>query len=128
MSWDVSLYDDRGHCEGDWNCTHNLNRHIEAALRDIGYELPLYEGSSSLHAAVAGDPKRVAWYSVLNGMDGPTGKEYLCKILTQLRKDPEKYKELDPPNGWGDYYGLIKILDEMIARVPEWPTKWSASG
>lgn len=128
MSWDVYLKDDRGHYEGEWNCTHNVNRHIEAALTDIGYVLPLYEGNNILHAAVAGDPRRVAWFDVLDGMDGPSGQKYLKDILDQLKKFPVEYKKLDPENGWGDYDGLCKVLEEMINRVPEYPCVWEASG
>jgi hypothetical protein len=36
MSWDISLVDDRGHIEGDWNYTHNCNGMIEDAVGDAG--------------------------------------------------------------------------------------------
>lgn len=32
MSWDATLYDDRGHTEGEWNCTHNINRMANAVI------------------------------------------------------------------------------------------------
>ena len=31
MSWDAFLIDDRGHVEGDWNYTHNINKMVHEA-------------------------------------------------------------------------------------------------
>ena len=110
MSWDASLYDDRGHCEGDWNYTHNTNKLINAALADIG------------------QPQKDTWWRTLNGMDGPEGAEFLHQIIMALRANPDKFVPMNPPNGWGDYDSLIKVLEDMKASVPEWPTQWIVHG
>lgn len=122
MSWDASLHDDRGHCEGDWNYTHNCSRMIYAVLEDEGIELG---------ERLMGFPERMlpcSWYDRLNGATGPDGAAYLDTIVRGLEADPERFRAMNPENGWGDYDSLLKTLTDMRDRVPEWPTEWSASG
>lgn len=126
MSWDAHLTDDRGHEEGWWNYTHNTNRMIADALAialddpDQRY-VPVEE--HPIFNAI-GAP----WWRQLDGLDGPNGAALLDTIIRQLEADPGRYREMNPDNGWGDYDGLLKVLTEMRNAVPEWPTKWSASG
>ncbi len=124
MSWDVDLTDDRGHNEGWWNYTHNCNGMIAEALFDLG--------CVNAHAVPDDHPiwKAIGapWWHRLDGCDGPTGAAFLHELVTQLERDPDKYRAMNPENGWGDYDTLVKVLTEMRNAVPEWPTKWSASG
>lgn len=135
MSWDAHLTDDRGHTEGDWNYTHNTSRMIYAVLEDAGIVLPadtrpcqwLDREKGQWHYAPNGHGS-VPWWDHLDGMSGPDGAAYLHLIIRGLEADPERFRAMNPPNGWGDYEGLLKILTEMRDRVPEWPTTWGASG
>lgn len=34
--------------------------------------------------------------------------------LAELRSNPEKYKAHNPPNGWGDYDGLVRFVSEYL--------------
>lgn len=34
--------------------------------------------------------------------------------LVALRTDPEKFKKLNPENGWGDYEGLVEFVQEYL--------------
>ena len=119
MSWDATLTDDRGHVEGDWNFTHNTNPMIHDALDVIGWELPP-------HPHFPG--RKGSWYDVLDGADGPAGAAYLDAIIRQLEADPARYEAMNPPNKWGSYTNLLRVLREMRAAVPEWPCRWSANG
>lgn len=121
MSWDAYLYDDRGHCEGDWNYTHNTNRMIAEALKAVDIATPKCDGPLG---GVIGP----AWWYELDGKSGPDGAAYLDKIIRALESDPGKYRQMNPENGWGDYDSLVKTLSDMRASVPEWPTTWSAHG
>jgi hypothetical protein len=122
MSWDVTLTDDRGHTEGDWNYTHNTNHMIAAALKDReDIEVPPCGGS-------LGPWIGPAWWYELNGKSGPDGAAYLARIIEGLEADPAKYRAMNPDNGWGDYESLVRVLAEMRDRVPDWPTSWAASG
>lgn len=107
MSWDADLYDDRGHCEGDWDYTHNCNRMANEVLADDSE----------------------TWWRRLNGMKGHDGAAFLTRIITGLEAEPDRFRAMNPENGWGDYDTFLKTLTDMRDRVPEnWPTVWSTSG
>jgi len=113
MSWDARLTDDRGHSEGDWNHTHNTAQMIYATLSDDNeYQLD----------------EKESWYNRLDGMSGPEGSDYIERIIGGLVSDPERFRAMNPSNGWGDYDSLVKVLKEMRNAVPGWPTTWGASG
>jgi hypothetical protein len=114
MSWDADLYDDRGHLEGDWGYTHNTNGMANAVL-DEGHEQ-------------FKDKAHKSWWQQLDGLSGPEGAALLNRIITGLEADPDRFRAMNPPNGWGDYDTFLKVLREMRDAVPEWPTQWSASG
>lgn len=122
MSWDAALIDDRGHCEGDWNYTHNCNRMIAAAL----------EASTGDQTSQSGGPLGPAigpsWWHRLKGASGADGRAYLNDIIRGLESDPQRFRAMNPPNGWGDYDSLLGVLREMRDRVPDWPCTWDASG
>jgi hypothetical protein len=123
MSWDAELRDDRGHVEGEWNYTHNCNKMATVALsfavlHDSFADLSLSEPLSGV----------TSWFHNLDGRSGPEGAAILHKIITELQADPEKYRALNPANGWGDYDSFLAILVDMRDRVPEWPTTWKVCG
>ncbi len=135
MSWDAYLYDDRGHLEGEWNCTHNINGMARLALERAGYELP-----DSTRACSAIDPEtgqwrdypngrgKVSWWDHLDGMSGTDGGAYLHTIIEQMEADPATFEAMNPENGWGSYAGFLEVLREMRAAVPEWPSRWEVNG
>lgn len=143
MSWDAYLTDDRGHSEGDWNYTHNTSVMIYAVLNEAkpGFLLDVaarkYADSDRyvIENWRKPDERRVlfrdrpaAWWDALDGMSGPEGAAYLDTIIKGLEADPERFRAMNPENGWGDYDRLVKVLTEMRNAVPEWPTTWGASG
>jgi hypothetical protein len=126
MSWAARLTDDRGHNDGEWGYTHNTNRMINDALDASGVD------TADLPVAWFGHR---CWWKLLGGMDGPSGAALLHRVITQLEADPDKYRAMNPPNGWGSYDGdgahdpgILALLRQMRAAVPEWPTTWSVSG
>lgn len=136
MSWDACLVDDRGHTEGDWNYTHNTSVMFYAALEDAGFvlapstrecwALPL-DGNGKLTHYPEGRGT-ISWWEHLNGLSGPEGAAYLDIIIRGMEADPERFRAMNPDNGWGDYDSVLKVLTEMRNAVPEWPTTWGASG
>jgi len=106
MSWDAS-FDGR-----DWNYTHNTNRMIAAAYKAAtGEDADQDTGPLELVAAIG-----PAWWKRLDGMSGMEGGRYLGKILAGLCADPDRYRAMNPDNGWGDYDSLLRVLQEMCAH------------
>lgn len=126
MSWDADLIDDRGHTEGEWNYTHNCNGMIESVLGDEidGTVEPFWSKLSHGRSAMG----RGSWWGLLNSSSGPDGAALLDRIIRGLEADPERFRAMNPENGWGDYDSLVKVLTEMRDAVPEWPTTWTVSG
>lgn len=138
MSWDADLIDDRGHEEGQWNYTHNCNGMANAVLRD---DPTLW---AEVHARSVAwwrrrnrddvadreddNPEYGSWWDALDDMTGPEGAAFLDRIIRGLEADPERFRAMNPDNGWGDFDSFVKVLTEMRNAVPEWPTKWSVSG
>lgn len=45
----------------------------------------------------------------------------LRRGLRMLLADPERFKKLNPENGWGDYDGLVKFVREYLDACTEHP-------
>lgn len=112
MSWDAHL--DCPHCGHgeEWNYTHNINPMLNTA-RDTFVEA--HPGS---------------WWQDLSGMRGEDGAEFVYKIWRELGRFPDRYKASNPPNGWGDYDSIRKVLMEMYdAGMNRFPDGvWSTHG
>ncbi len=119
MSWDA-YFDGR-----DWNYTHNTNGMIAAAYEAVsGEETEQCDGP-------LGPVIGAAWWDRLNGMTGPQGAEYLGAIIKGLEADPDRYRAMNPENGWGGYDTLLGTLREMrdhSAQACCDKRRWDASG
>ena len=127
MSWDADLacsqcgrYDHNR----EWNYTHNCNGMIEAVLADAEIDQtrkPFWSGNNGMG--------RGAWWDLLDGKTGSEGKAFLDRIIEELEADPERFRGMNPSNGWGDYDSLLSVLREMSEAVPNGePTTWRVSG
>jgi len=100
MSLDVYLYEVSEHGVFDYNITHNLNGMASLA--------GLYEA---------------LWRPEEIGVK--TARE-LVPILTDglalLKADPEQFKGLNPTNGWGDYDGLVRFVENYLAACVKHPS------
>lgn len=47
--------------------------------------------------------------------------EPLTEGLSRLESNPETFKAHNPPNGWGDYNGLVRFVREYLAACREHP-------
>jgi hypothetical protein len=128
VSWDADLTCDCcGHSVGDWNYTHNTNGMIAAAREAIGHADAHELGSTHPIMQAIGPP----WFDVLNGMSGAEGARYLGDIVTALEADPERYRAMNPENGWGSYDSLLGVLRDMRDCSTEAVMKlrtWRCSG
>ena len=47
--------------------------------------------------------------------------EPLTDGLALLESDPARFKKLNPPNGWGDYDGLVDFTRDYLAACQQYP-------
>jgi hypothetical protein len=47
--------------------------------------------------------------------------EPLTNGLNRLTADPHRFKQLNPPNGWGDYEGLVSFVRAYLDACREFP-------
>ncbi len=40
----------------------------------------------------------------------------LEEVISNMRKDKEKYEAMNPPNGWGDYECFLKFLENILGE------------
>jgi hypothetical protein len=41
--------------------------------------------------------------------------------LATLKSDPERFKQLNPSNGWGNYDGLVRFVEEYLQACEKYP-------
>lgn len=86
-------------CVYDGNITHNLGKMADAA--------GIYQH---------------LWRPEELGITQAKGLiEPLTEGLALLRADPDRFKSHNPPNGWGDYDGLVRFVSEYLAACTEYP-------
>ena len=46
---------------------------------------------------------------------------YLERGLSNLRINPDKFRKLNPPNGWGTYENLVNFVERYLSACKEYP-------
>jgi len=101
MSWSLSAYvkvDGQciDICEG-WNYTHNTN----GMLKEAGL---------------------IEWPYAISGMGCTELVTKLTKGIEKLKAEPDKYRAMNPENGWGDYDGLLAKLKAILEVAIKFPS------
>jgi hypothetical protein len=63
----------------------------------------------------------------LAGFDGKQAAEcaaVLREAIASMRREPDRYKALDPPNGWGSFDELLPHLEELLKRLEKHPNAY----
>jgi hypothetical protein len=110
MSYDISIWVparpacahcDRGPddetCAGRWDPTWNLGPMLRAAGFEPGSDSPLH-----------GRPA-TEWAAVLRG------------AIERMEAEPERFRAMNPENGWGSYDGILPVLREMLEVCERYP-------
>lgn len=99
MSLDFSLYVTEPHDVFSTNITHNLTKMADA----VG----VYD---------------ILWRPEENGITKAQQLvQPLSTALHMLRKDPDKFRGFDSPNGWGTYDNFIEFLQGILEACLEHP-------
>lgn len=85
-----------------------------ASVDDTTFHLT-YNLSPMLRAA--GMP---AWKSFIGMRAGEAGPTWQT-VADTLRADPERFKAMNPPNGWGDYDGAVEVISALAAACAKHP-------
>lgn len=97
MSLDIWLQCD--HCQlttGDLNYTHNVS--------------PMWREAGCYDALYNSDGKRAS-----------ETLEILNEAIKKMSQDPEKYRALNPSNGWGNYDSALQFLRDWRTSVENHP-------
>lgn len=86
----------RGDEGADLNITYNLSR----MLREAGF---------------------VGWGDLV-GMPAVDAGKHILSVLDDMVEDPEKWRAMNPPNGWGDYDSCLQ------GRMRAWAEECVKSG
>ena len=99
MSWWFGVNIDTGgserHCIADRNMTYNLAPMLSEALGSGFREL---DGAPCTEAAAV-----------------------LSRAVERMKADPEHFKTMDPPNGWGDYHDALESLTWLVGLCESHP-------
>ena len=99
MSLDIDLIAVRKTSVFEWNITHNLSKMADKA----GIYKALWR------------PEEIDIESA-NQLIGP-----LEKGLDLLKEKPEYFTRFNTENGWGDYEGLVRFVEEYLEACKENP-------
>jgi len=47
--------------------------------------------------------------------------EPLTAAVARLKAEPDKFRALNPPNGWGSYAGLLEFMEQYLQACSENP-------
>ena len=57
----------------------------------------------------------------LHEMDCNEASKHLQRAIDAMKADPDKYKVMNPANGWGDYEGAMRTLNDLLVLCQEHP-------
>lgn len=137
VSWDADFYfvvdGDRIYVQG-WNYTHNCNEMANKALdtetlRAGAIRWWMKHDRPDIVARVEEGTRSGIWWECLDGLNGADGAALLTRIVGVLGEAPEFFREMNPPNGWGDYDSFLETLAEMREIARTFPSGiWECSG
>lgn len=104
MSWDFDLMIDAG-------------GHEPFSVADANYTYNVY-GMFRLAFSWTSD----CGIRCLNGMRCEVAKAVIDVAISKMESEPNVYRAMNPPNGWGNYegaLGLLRTLRDWCVRAPK---------
>jgi hypothetical protein len=56
----------------------------------------------------------------INGKTTEEALPHLERLIKALESEPDAYRALNPPNGWGDYDSFLAMLIEFVGKCREY--------
>lgn len=65
---------------------------------------------------------------LIEGMTGEASLSKLIHAIKELEANPDKFKGMNPKNGWGSYDGFLNFVKELAKAAIDYPSLvWRAS-
>lgn len=105
--------------ERRFHLTYNLNPMLALA----GWTWPEHKDDerSSLSIVTETAGQRVWSAAYLEGARAADIGEKAMHVLRNLEAEPEKYRALNPANGWGTYEGLVTEWRRFVEAIRAYP-------
>ncbi len=105
MSWDIRL-EQKIICT---KCNNEIETGYSIEVGNYTFNVnPMYQKARlSIH-----DLNNKKCKDVINMIN-----DVYCKMV----KNANEYKKLNPPSGWGDYWGALHFLEKIINKCKEYP-------
>ena len=87
-------------------CEHCGNPGSEGAAVSVTYNL-----SGMLHEA------GFAGWAAVAQMSARDAGEHILRVLDGMREDPDRWRAMNPPNGWGDYDRSLQVALRRWAEM-----------
>lgn len=111
-----------------WDVTYNLN----PMLWEAGWRWPSGKSRSTLavvttarfgdRTAPLDSTEMTVWSSdIMQGLRAGDIGEKVLAVITNLKADPDRYRSMNPPNGWGDYDGLVREFESFLQAIEAHP-------
>lgn len=124
MSWDLSIKvpgcERCGRGEDypyERNYTHNCNAMIRAASI---HPFPHQEVSTFAEVILRAPTTGECWGDY-NDKPAKEAGAFASRIADELERDPEKYRPMQPENGWGSYDTVIELCRAVARACAEYP-------
>ena len=87
---------ERWHYLAEWNYTHNVSK----MWREAGCYEALYQSHGKLAKHIVDDVELA---------------------VKEMAANPDKYRAMNPQNGWGNYDGALEMLQEICNALQRYP-------
>lgn len=68
------------------------------------------------------DGREVGGIAMFHGAPGCEAAGPLSEAVERLKADPEKYRAMNPKNGWGDYESATRFLEHVARACVQLPS------
>lgn len=116
MSWDVYLNTEEGECP---TCGQNtVTSYVDLGNITFNVSPMYYSAFEFAYKCIHGTAYKSADDSgfglgQLTGMKCSDALPYILVALAHMKQQPDEYKRMNPPNGWGSYESALEFLEKL---------------
>lgn len=115
--WWLMADEQQSYDDAHFNVTYNLGPMLVAA----GWPTRERYKTLDLQAAPDRGNGSVCNWDVLKGTRAADLGEMVGTVVRNLESDPDRFRELNPPNGWGNYKVCLTEMRNFLAAIEQHP-------